>query len=130
MNNSLHFYNHPQDQHSPVARLRLDGQNTAYHVQTFLTGDIQTESSCSEWINRIIEAKGRSNYFYEVFVNCCTITLSHTQINIKNKYLDLNSPPKAILLDDIKVILEKWLEYLRTSQDVKYSWQSANFVFN
>jgi hypothetical protein len=130
MNNSLHFYNHPQDQRSPVAILKLDDQNTSYHVQTFLTGDVQTENSCSEWIDRIIEAKNKSDYFYEVFVNCCTATLTHTQINIENEYLDLDSPPQAISLDDIKVILEKWLEYLKISQDIKYSWKSANFILN
>jgi hypothetical protein len=130
MNNSLHFYNHPHDQHSPVAILRLDDKNTSYHVQTFLTGDVQTASSCSEWIDRIVEAKSRTDYFYEVFVNCCTATLTHTQINIENEYLDLDSSPKEILLDDMKVILEKWLEYLKTSQNVEYSWNSANLILN
>jgi hypothetical protein len=122
MKNFLHFYNHPQDQRSPVALIKLDDQNTAYHIQTFLTGDVQTENSCTEWIRRLADAQNDPDYFYEVFTNCCTAKLTHLQMSVENEYLDLDSLPKEIKLSDVQIILKKWKEYLRTSQEVEYSW--------
>jgi hypothetical protein len=36
--------------------------------------------------------------------------------------VDLDSLPKEIKLSDVQIILKKWKEYLRTSQEVEYSW--------
>jgi hypothetical protein len=122
MSNSLHFYNHPQDQRSPVAVIKLKDQNTAYHIQTFLTGDVQTEGSCSEWINRITDAKSDPDYLYEDFINCCATKLTHLQMSVENEYLELDTPPREMKLNDMQIILRKWREYLQTSQEVEYSW--------
>ena len=122
MRNSLRFYNHPQDRCAPVAMINLDDKNTAYHIQTFLTGDVQTENSCSERIDRISEAKNNPDYFYEIFVNCCTTKITHSQMSIENEYLELDTLPKEMMLDDMQIILEKWREYLQTSQELEYSW--------
>jgi hypothetical protein len=91
-------------------------------IRDFLGGDIQYDTkSCSEWINVIEQARNESDYFYDSFGNCCTITITSSGVTIENEYT--KQIAKDIRLQDMNIILEKWLEQLTTKETVEYSWQ-------
>lgn len=120
MTNFIHFYNHDEDDRVAVAAVKMDG-SWAYVVQDFLRGDIQIgRESCSEWLNRVIQAKYDVDYFYDSFGNCCTTTVTHQGVTIENEYTQ--DIAKDINLDDMKIILEKWLEFIIIRESIEFSW--------
>ena len=120
MKNYLHFYNHAEDNRVAVASVKMEGK-WAYAIQDFLRGDIQIgEESCLDWLNRVIEAQKQFDYFYDSFGNCCTTTITHQGATIDNEYTEYIA--EDIKLDDMKIILEKWLEFITTRKPIEYSW--------
>ena len=96
----------------------LESPRTLY---SFLFGDIQfSEDSCKSWIVIINEAKDVHNYFYDSFGNCCTTTVTHQGVTIENEYT--GDIVKNISLDDMQIILEKWLEFIRNRKPLEFSW--------
>jgi hypothetical protein len=122
MLNTLHFYNHPDDERICVAVVKLLDQATSYHVQTFLTGDIQTGDSCDDWLNRIFDAKNSTNYYYSSTGNCCTATVTHSHVEVENEYLELDDISKPISLESAYITLSRWKEYLQTRNNIEFSW--------
>ena len=118
--NSVSFYNHPDDNGFVVASINMKG-NRVHPIQDFLRGDIQTGAeNCFVWLHRVIEAKSDPDYFYDSFGNCCTTTVTHQGVTIENEYT--KDIVKDIALDDMKIILAKWLDFIKTREPIEYSW--------
>ena len=118
--NSVNYYNHPDDSGFVVASVKIEGNRT-YPIQDFLRGDIQIgKESCSDWLNHVMKAQQAPDYFYDSFGNCCTTTITHQGVTIDNEYTEYIA--KDIKLDDMKIILEKWLEFITTREPIEYSW--------
>ena len=95
--------------------------NSSDAIKDFLGGDIQYNiQSCSEWIDMIKEAENEINFFYESFGNCCTITITSHAVTIRNEYT--NQVSENIKLRDMSIILEKWLEQIKTGETIEFSW--------
>ena len=119
--NYIHFYNHPDNNRVTVEVVKLSYILNNFHsIQSFLGGDIQTRENCLDYLGHIFKAKKDPNYFYDSFGNCCTITITHRGVTIENEYT--KEIAKDIKLDDIKIILEKWLEFITTREPIEYSW--------
>lgn len=71
-------------------------------------------------MNQIHQAKENIDYFYDSFGNCCTIAVTHKGVTIENEYTE--DTIEDIKLDEMEVILEKWLEFIKTRQPIEYSW--------
>ena len=96
----------------------LESPKTLY---SFLFGDIQfSEDSCKSWIKIVDEAKDNNDYFYDSFGNCCTTTVTHQGVTIENEYTD--DLVKNISLDDMQIILEKWLDFIKTRKTIEFCW--------
>ena len=120
MKNSIYFYNDPDENRFTIASVYLKGNRT-YPIQDFLRGDIQIgKDSCSEWLDRVNRAKEINNYFYDSFGNCCTTTVTHQGVTIENEYT--GDIVKNISLDDMQIILEKWLEFIINREPIEFSW--------
>ena len=90
-------------------------------ISSFLFGDIQfSEDSCKSWIKIVDEAKDNNDYFYDSFGNCCTTTVTHQGVTIENEYTD--DLVKNISLDDMQIILEKWLDFIKTRKTIEFCW--------
>jgi hypothetical protein len=95
-------------------------------IRDFLGGDIQYDArSCSEWIDVIEKAERETDFFHESFANCCTITITSNGVTIENEYTKKKSTD--ISLQDMHIILQKWLEQLTSGEVIEYSW---NQLFN
>lgn len=120
MKKSIHFYNHPDDSDFAVAAVKIREYET-YSIQDFLRGDIQTRiENCSDWLHHIIKAKNNTDYFYDSFGNCCTTIVTHQGVTIENEYT--GDIVKNIKLDDMQIILEKWLRFIETREPIEFSW--------
>ena len=106
------------NEHIEIFIPNLESPNTLY---SFLYGDIQfSEASCKRWIAIVNEAQIDLNYFYDSFGNCCTTTITHQGVTIENEYT--KDIANDIKLDDMKIILEKWLEFVTTREPIEFSW--------
>jgi hypothetical protein len=91
-------------------------------LRSFLSGDIQYSiNSCRRWIEILNQASEQSDYFYDSFGNCCTTIVSSNGVTIENEYTEGVSA--GIKISDMKIILEKWLEQLKTGETIEYSWE-------
>jgi hypothetical protein len=90
-------------------------------LYSFLSGDIQhSVEHCQECLEKIFEAERSEDFFYDSFGNCCTITIKHSGVTIENEYTSKISG--LISLEDMKIILENWIEFIKTRKPVEYSW--------
>ena len=90
-------------------------------LYSFLFGDIQySEDSCESWIKVVNEARKSENYFYDSFGNCCTTTVTSSGVTIENEYTE--DIAKDIKLDDMEIILEKWLEFIKKREPIEFGW--------
>ena len=120
MTNTIYFYNDPDENRFIIATVYLKN-NRIYPLQDFLRGDIQIGTeNCLDWLNHVIKAKEINDYFYESFGNCCTTTVTHQGVTIENEYTD--DIVKNICLNDMQIILEKWLDFIKTRNPVEYCW--------
>ena len=120
MKNTINFYNHDEDNRVAVAAVKI-GDGWAYAIQDFLRGDIQIRiENCSDWLHRVVKAKNDVDYFYDSFGNCCTTTITHQGVTIENEYTGYIV--ENISLDDMQIILEKWLDFIKTRNPVEYCW--------
>ena len=102
-------------------KINISYAKNSRSISSFLSGDIQTRrENCLDYLGHIFKAKNDVNYFYDSFGNCCTITITHQGVTIENEYT--KDIAKDIKLDDMKIILEKWLEFITTRKPIEYSW--------
>jgi hypothetical protein len=48
------------------------------------------------------------------------ITIKHNGVTIENEYNSKIS--EVISLEDMKIILENWIEFIKTRKPIEYSW--------
>lgn len=90
-------------------------------INQFLNNDIQfNEISCLEIIDKINEVLSEISTCYETTGNCCTLIVNEYDISIINEYTEDMS--EKIKIMDFKIILEKWLEFIKTRNPIEYSW--------
>jgi hypothetical protein len=116
--NYLIFHENHTDYYPLVKLSYLDSSEP---IQSFIGGDIQyREKNCLDWIKVIQEAEIKENHFYDSFGNCCTTTVTSKGVTIENEYTEEKS--ENIKLQDMEIILKKWLEHLKTKKTVEYTW--------
>jgi hypothetical protein len=121
MSNHLEFYNHPDDEGAVVVSVNIDYLDNSYPIQDFIRGDIQIDTkSCLTWIKTITEAENTKDFFYDSFGNCCTATVTFNGVDIENEYTE--DKARNIHLADMKLILEKWLDFTKTREPIEFSW--------
>jgi hypothetical protein len=120
--NHIHFYNDPDNEKIAVAAVKLSYVDNSYPIQEFLSGDIQLrERNCSNWIEKVISAEKDNNFFYDSFGNCCTTTITHDGVTIENEYM--HDMASKIKLSDMKIILEKWMNFIINREEVEFDWE-------
>jgi hypothetical protein len=105
-----------------VAEVRLDYLNKYYPIQLFLSSEIRDNPfRTREYIELINKAKEEKDFVYDFSTgNCCWIIISSGGVDIECEYI--NEKSENIKLDDMKIILEKWLDFTETRKPIEFSW--------
>jgi hypothetical protein len=122
-NNYLNFYSYKTDKiESKVAEVRLTYLNKYYPVQIFLSSEIRDGlERAREYLELINKAQADDKFSYDFSTgNSCWIVISDKKVNIECGYI--NEISENIDLNDMKIILEKWVEFLESRKKVEYSW--------
>jgi hypothetical protein len=122
-NNHLNFYNYKTDDiESEVAEVRLIYLEKYYPVQIFLSTEIRENlERAGEYLDLINRAQEDENFFYDFSTgNSCWMIINKKKVNIECDYI--NEISENIDLNDMKIILEKWIEFLRSKRKVEYNW--------
>ena len=108
-------------EHNECIEIFLPNLESPKTLYSFLFGDIQfSEDSCKSWLKVVDEAKDNNDYFYDSFGNCCTTTITNQGVTIENEYTGYIV--ENISLNDMQIILEKWLYFIKTRNPVEYCW--------
>jgi hypothetical protein len=122
-NNHLNFYNYKTNEtESEVAEIRLTYLEKYYPIQIFLSSEIRENlERAKEYLDLINRAQEDENFFYDFSTgNSCWIIINNKKVNIECDYI--NETSENIKLDDMKIILEKWVEFLKIGKKVEYNW--------
>jgi hypothetical protein len=96
----------------------------------FLSYDVTASESCQDWIDTIRIAAIHPTFLVESSANACFIRVTREDgVRIVNEYTD---EVTELGLVDMKIILEKWLEFLENGEPIEFSWETPvqKFVFS
>jgi hypothetical protein len=122
-NNYLNFYNYKTDEiESEVAEVRLTYLEKYYPVQIFLSSEIRESiERAREYLDLINRAQEDENFSYDFSAgNSCWIIINKKKVDIECDYI--NEISENIELSDMKIIIEKWIEFLKNKKKVEYNW--------
>lgn len=121
--NYLNFYNYRTDEiESEVAEVRLTYLEKYYPVQIFLSSEIRENiGRAREYLDLIDRAQEDEKFSYDFSAgNSCWIIINKKKVNIECDYI--NEISENIEPNDMKIILEKWVEFLESKKKVEYTW--------
>ncbi len=128
------FWVHPELNigRDPGYRKQLDfrlGEEKTEALIGFLNYDVTAPESCQDWIDTIRPAAIHPNFLVESSANATFITVTQSGVRIVNEYTD---DVTELGLADMKIILERWLEFLENGEPVEFSWETPvrKFVFS
>jgi hypothetical protein len=122
-NNYLKFYHFEGNSiKSEEAEIKLEYLNKNYSIEVFVSKEIRDDiDRTKEFIELVNRAKKEKGVVYDFSTgNCCWMVIDDNGVNIECEYV--NEISENIKLDDMKIILEKWLDFLEKKTTVEYSW--------
>lgn len=87
----------------------------------FLAADTNSTESTQDWIDTVRIAAIHPNFLVESSANACFVTVTRQGVRIVNEYTD---DVTELGLADMRIILEKWLEFLENGEPIEFSWDT------
>jgi hypothetical protein len=126
MLNKLSFYTTTTSDNTQLeqARIWIEGNEYKGTLNFFISHEIRNSKIlCENWILRVKDALYFPDYNYSEIGNACTVSIRHSVFNISNEYID--DSPVHIDLQNMKIILTKWLEFLNQLMPIDFEWESG-----